>query len=108
MCSPSTAATVCRWRVSIVPVTAMPTLPPMFRIRLNRLVAFPIRCGSIGLHRRGGQRHERQRHAGALQQLRPEDVPVAGLQIQLPEPDQREAGDEEADREQLAHIDLAA
>ena len=46
--SPSTAATVCRWRVSIVPVTAMPTLPPMLRIRLNRLVALPIRCGAIG------------------------------------------------------------
>jgi len=25
----------------------MPTLPPMFRIRLNRLVALPIRWGEI-------------------------------------------------------------
>ena len=47
MRSPRTVATVWRWRVNIVPVTAMPTLPPMFLMRLNRLAAFPIRCGSM-------------------------------------------------------------
>ena len=35
-----------------------------------------------GVHRHRGQRHEQQRQAGALHQLRPEDVPVAGLQVQ--------------------------
>ena len=35
-------------RASIVPVIAMPMLPPMFRIRLNRLVALPIFSRGIG------------------------------------------------------------
>ena len=35
-------------RASIVPVVAMPMLPPMLRIRLNRLVALPIRSRGIG------------------------------------------------------------
>ena len=35
------------WRASIVPVIAMPMLPPMLRIRLNRLVALPIRSRGI-------------------------------------------------------------
>ena len=38
----------CCLRARSVPVTAMPTLPPRFRIRLNRLVAFPIRSRGIG------------------------------------------------------------
>ena len=33
--------------LQIVPVTAMPMLPPMLRIRLNRLVALPIRSRGI-------------------------------------------------------------
>jgi len=34
-------------KAGIVPVAAIPTLPPMFLIRLNRLVALPIRWGGI-------------------------------------------------------------
>ena len=36
---PSIAIVDWLWRASIVPVTAMPMLPPMLRIRLKRLVA---------------------------------------------------------------------
>ena len=46
MCSPSTRRRLPLPR-SIVPVTAMPMLPPMLRIRLNRLVALPIRSRGI-------------------------------------------------------------
>ena len=38
----------CCLRASSVPVTAMPTLPPRLRIRLNRLVALPIRSRGMG------------------------------------------------------------
>ena len=38
----------CCCRASIVPVIAMPMLPPMLRIRLNRLVALPICSRGIG------------------------------------------------------------
>ena len=46
-CAPRTAVIDCWRRASIVPVVAMPTLPPMLRIRLNRLVALPIRSRGI-------------------------------------------------------------
>lgn len=38
----------CCFLASRVPVTAMPMLPPRLRIRLNRLVAFPMRSSGIG------------------------------------------------------------
>src|SRR5262249_58218571 len=47
-CEPRVDVVACEWRASMVPVTAMPTLPPIFRIKLNRLVAFPIRSRGIG------------------------------------------------------------
>ena len=53
------------------------------------------------IHRDRRQRHEEQRHAGALDELRPEDVPVARLQVQLRQPEQRHAADDQSDRQQL-------
>ena len=38
----------CCFLASSVPVTAIPMLPPRFRIRLNRLVALPMRSRGIG------------------------------------------------------------
>ena len=40
--APRSAVFACELRASIVPVMAMPMLPPMLRIRLKRLVALPI------------------------------------------------------------------
>ena len=66
----------------------MPMLPPMLRIRLNRLVALPIRSRGIDVHRRPSSSGTNSSDMpGALQQLRPEDVPVARLQVELDEPD---------------------
>ena len=48
MFSPSVAVTRCWLRAIIVPVVAIPMLPPMLRIRLNRLVALPIFSRGIG------------------------------------------------------------
>ena len=100
---------MCPWRLfaSIVSMIAMPTLPPMLRIRLNRLVALPICSRGIAVHRDRRQRHEQQAERDALDELRPEDVPVAGLQVQLRRA--RTASTppiDEPERQQLARVDL--
>ena len=41
-CAPRLLMNVCDVREIIVVATAIPMLPPIFRIRLNRLVALPI------------------------------------------------------------------
>ena len=75
------------------------------QIEQARRVAHPLARDRV--HRDGRQRHEQQRHAGALEQLRPEDVPVAGLQIQLRQPEQRDRRRRASRRQQLARIELA-
>ena len=57
------------------------------------------------IHRHGRERHEQQRHADSLYQLRPEDVPVARLQVQVRQPQQRAPADHQADGEELSGIE---
>ena len=101
------AVFACDRRASMVPVAAMPMLPPRFRIRLNRLVALPIRSGLIESIVTVVSGTKSSAIADALDQLRPEHVPVARLQIQVPQPPHRQTADEQARGEQLPRIDLA-
>ena len=95
-CAPKTLKYSCCLRASSVPVVAMPMLPPRLRIRLNRLVAFPIRSRGIGSMLIVVSGTNSAESAEPLEELRPEDVPVAGVQIQLAEPEQRERPDRSA------------
>ena len=70
------------------------------QVEQARRVAHLLARDRIHRHRR--QRHEEQRQPDALDELRPEDVPVARLQVEIDEPEQRHAADDETDRQQLA------
>jgi len=59
------------------------------------------------IHRDRCQRHEQHRHPGTLRQLRPEDVPVTGLQVQLRQPEQRDAAGEQPAGQELSCVEAA-
>src|SRR5882724_1173089 len=55
----------------------------------------------------GGKRHKQQSHGHALQKLRPEDVPVTGVQVEPGELVDAERRNDQAGGQQFARLDFA-
>ena len=68
-------------------------------------VPHPLAWNRIHADRR--QRHEQRGECQPLEELRPEDVPVSGVKVQLAEPEERERPTDQPARDHLAWIDPA-
>ena len=64
---------------------ATPKLPPILRIRLKMLVAWPIFFLGDARHAVGHQPDEQKAESDALEHLRPENVPVARVEVEVGE-----------------------
>ncbi len=85
---------------------AMPTLPPILRMRLKMLVAFPIFSGWMRDMASDISGMKRKLERDALQHLGPEDIPEAGVEIEPGELEHGDGAQHHANQEQAPRIGL--
>ena len=68
------------------------------------LVALPILSRGYVRHGRGGERNEHAGHGSALHHLRPEDIPVTGVEVEAGEHEHGGGSDQESEDEEPAYI----
>ena len=81
--------TSCCLRASSVPVVGDADAAAEVAHQVEEARRVPHALARDRIHADRRQRHEQHRQPEALEELRPEDVPVAGVQVQLAEPEQR-------------------
>ena len=91
----------------IVSTVEMPTLAPMFRIRLKRLVALPMRSLGIGSLVTVVSGTNTSPKSGALQHQGPPEIPEADIQTELREDVHGERRRQNARAQQLSRIHFA-